>query len=140
MSFIEESVLIGNMEVLKFGKIKINGQEFDLLNQPLSNEKKHLIYIYKKINNHMKITSPRGSEFYEWILEDDKLYLTGVYFDKSKNANLIGKIFHEEKIEATWLNSSIKILMNTTKSDVNKKKNIFILEFKHGLCVSKPTI
>ena len=129
MSFIEESVVIGNMEVLKFGKIKINGQDFDLLSQPLSNEKKHLIYIYKKINNLMKITEPRGNEFYEWVLENNKLYLTGIYFNKSKNVNFIKKIFNEEKIQANWLNGKIKIY----------KDKIFALEFKQGHCVSKLT-
>lgn len=123
------------MKLVKFGKITIGDQRFDLLTQPLTREKKDWIYLYKKIHRYIKVTTPWGNDFYEWTLEDNKLYLTGIYFQKSKSLNFIAKIFKKERLEANWLNGKVKVLIKKV-GDVGRIGRISTLEFKNGQCVA----
>lgn len=126
---------VRKVRIVSFGKVTIDDQRFDLLTQPLNEEKKERISVYKKINNYIKVLTPMGNDFYEWKFENDKLYLEGIFFQPSKKLNFMEKIFDAEKLEASWINGKVKVLVEN--EDLDTERMILTLVFKDGICVSK---
>lgn len=127
-----------------FGQIIIDGKNYDLLSQPLVHQHHIIIQKFKKDHNCGLSTAPWQHNRYYWILEEDKLYLTEVHFVFCKdNSNLIEKIFGVSKLEASWANKELKILINEgPEYEISDNRNmmkrkVMILGFKNGIVSSK---
>lgn len=120
-----------------FGTITCKNNQYDLLTQPLSEEQFKKIDTYKKANDCGISSAPWQTNKYHWNIEDNKLYLTEVYFDLCPDkSNLIQKIFKEEKVFAKWLNKSIKLLVSKKDIDENyREREVLILDFNNGMLV-----
>lgn len=136
MSSPSKIASVRKVRIICFGKVTMEKQRFDLITQPLNEESKDKISIYKKINNYIKVLTPMGNDFYEWQFENNKLYLAGIYFQPSKKLNFLEKIFKTEKLEASWLNGRVKVLVEN-KEDLENERKILTLTFENGICVSK---
>jgi hypothetical protein len=123
-----------------FGTIIYKNNKYDLLTNPLSKNEYQKITKYKKENNCTIIMSPTGWNIFEWLIYDDKLYLTSVKFRQCKNKiNAIDEIFHTKKLFASWIDDKIKLLISKKElgKDEQKKmiieREILIIDFQNGI-------
>jgi hydroxymethylpyrimidine pyrophosphatase-like HAD family hydrolase len=127
-----------------FGTIIYKNNKYDLLTNPLSKNEHQKINKYKKENNCVVIMSPTGGNVFEWLINDDKLYLISVKFKQNMNytTNVIDEIFHTKKLLASWVNNEIKMITSKKElgTDAQKKmiieREILIMDFKNGILVN----
>jgi len=127
-----------------FGTIIYKNNKYDLLTNPLSKNEHQKINKYKKENNCAIIMSPTGGNIFEWLIDDDKLYLISVKFKQHINytINVIDEIFYTKKLLASWVNSEIKMITSKKElgTDVQKKmrieREILIIDFQDGILVN----
>jgi hydroxymethylpyrimidine pyrophosphatase-like HAD family hydrolase len=127
-----------------FGTIIYKNNKYDLLTNPLSKNEYQKINKYKKENNCMVIMSPTGGNIFEWLIDDDKLYLISAKFRQHINytINVIDEIFHTKKLFASWWNDKIKLIISKKElgRDEQKKmiieREILIMDFKNGILVN----
>jgi len=127
-----------------FGTIIYKNNKYDLLTNPLSKNEYQKINKYKKENNCAIIMSPTGGNIFEWLIDDDKLYLISVKFMQHINytINVIDEIFHTKKLFVSWRNSKIKLIISKKElgRDAQKKmlieREILIMDFQNGMLVN----
>jgi len=127
-----------------FGTIIYKKNKYDLLTNPLSKNEHQKINKYKKENNCTIIMSPTDGNIFEWLIDDDKLYLISVKFKQHTDytTNVIDKIFHTKKLLASWINSEIKLIASKKElgRDAQKKmiieREILIMDFQNGILVN----
>jgi hydroxymethylpyrimidine pyrophosphatase-like HAD family hydrolase len=127
-----------------FGTIIYKNNKYDLLTNPLSKNEYQRINKYKKENNCLVIMSPTGGNIFEWLIDDDKLYLISVKFKQHTDytVNVIYEIFHTKKLFASWVNSEIKLI--TSKKELGRdeekkmiiEREILIMDFQDGILVN----
>jgi hypothetical protein len=114
------------------------------LTNPLSKNEHQKINKYKKENNCAIIMSPIGGNIFEWLIDDDKLYLISVKFKQHINytTNVIDNIFHTKKLLASCVNNEIKLIISKKElgADAQKKmtieREILIMDFQNGILVN----
>jgi hypothetical protein len=127
-----------------FGTIIYKNNKYDLLTNLLSKNEHQKINKYKKENNCAVVMSPTGGNIFEWLIDDDKLYLISVKFKQHINytINVIDDIFHTKKLFASWVNSEIKLITSKKElgTDTQKKmiieREILIMDFQNGILVN----
>ena len=88
--------------------------------------------------------SPTGGNIFEWLIDNDKLYLISVKFKQHINytVNVIDEIFHTKKLFASWVNSKIKLIISKKElgRDEQKKmiieREILIMDLQDGILVN----
>lgn len=122
-----------------FGFIKYKNQEYDLLNQPMDDFHLKVIAQYKKENGCGFSTAPWNTNRFEWIIEENRLYLKSIKLKLCKKSeNLIYDIFKTDRLYAFWLNKDIKLFVSKRELDTIRKgkilteRKILILSFKNG--------
>ena len=122
------------------GTIIYRNNKYDLLTNPLSKNEHKKIDKYKKENNCAIIMSPTGGNIFEWLIDDDKLYLISVMFRQCENKiNVIDEIFHTKMLFASWINDKIKLSISKKElgRDAQKKmlteREVLIIDFQNGI-------
>lgn len=123
-----------------FGQITYKNKQYDLLNQPLGEVQADKLYKYKKKNNCGMSSAPWIVNKFEWIIKDDKLYLSSIKCKMCKNKeNLISDIFDTNELFASWVDKDIRLLVSKKELGMNEQKRMMIeiefliLNFKNGL-------
>lgn len=126
-----------------WGQIEYNNRKYDLLDRPLSNEIWDKINLYKKENNCGTSSASWSSNKFEWIIEDNKLFISSLKFRFCKNKNnLIPMIFKVEKLYASWVNENIRLVLSKKELDFNQcneiqiEREILLLSFKNGILLT----
>jgi hypothetical protein len=126
-----------------FGTIIYKNNKYDLLTNLLSKNEHQKINKYKKENNCTIVMSPNSGNIFEWLIDDNKLYLISIKFRQCKNkTNAIDKIFHTKKLLASWVNSKIKLITSKKELGRNEQKKmiiereILIMDFQNGVLVN----
>lgn len=122
-----------------FGKIQYKNKKYDLLNQPIGKAQSDKINQYKKDNDCGISSAPWSVNKFDWIIKDDKLYLSSIKCKLCKNKeNLINNIFNTNELFASWVNKDIKLLVSKKELGNNKQgrmmieREVLILEFENG--------
>jgi hypothetical protein len=130
-----------------FGTIFYKDNKYDLLTNPLSEKKYQKLNKYKKENNCGMSTASWNVNNFEWIIDNNKLYLIDIKLKLCKNQdNLINEIFKTSKLFANWLNDDIKLLISkkeiepSKSSKVKMQRDIFVLNFNNGLLIDSNKI
>lgn len=121
-----------------FGTIEFQNNTYDLLSQPLSDEQFEKINQYKKDNNFGISSAPWSVNKYEWVVEDNKLYLIDVRFKLCEDkSNHIQNIFDTDKLFASWVNRELKLLVSKEDIDDKRaKREVLILDVQQGILKS----
>ena len=125
-----------------FGTIIYKDKQYDLLTNPLDKILYQKITQYKKDNDCGISTAPWNNNKFQWIVEDDKLYLVSIKFKLCQNENnLISEIFDTKKLFASYFNDDIKLLVSKKEleqiknSKVKMQRDILILKFSNGILI-----
>ncbi len=125
-----------------FGTIIYKDKKYDLLANPLDKILYQKITQYKKDNDCSISTAPWNNNRFQWIIEDDKLYLVSIKFKLCQNKNnLISEIFDTKKLFASWLTDDIKLLISKKEIEhmnndkVKMQRDILILKFSNGILI-----
>lgn len=123
-----------------FGKIQYKNKEYDLLNQPIGKIQSDILNQYKKENNCGISSAPWSVNKFEWIIKDDKLYLSSIKCRLCENQeNLISDIFDTNELFASWVNKEIKLLVSKKELGLNKQqkmmieREVIVLNFENGI-------
>jgi len=123
-----------------YGTIIYDNKKYELLNNPLNESLYHKIIQYKDDNNCGISTAPWSVNNFEWLIEDNKIYLISVKLKLcEKKGNIIFDIFNTNKLFASWLNDKIKLLISKKKIETMKngkikmQRDILILKFSEGI-------
>lgn len=125
-----------------FGTIEFQNNTYDLLSQPLSDEQFEKINQYKKDNNFGISSAPWSVNKYEWVVEDNKLYLIDVRFKLCEDkSNHIQNIFDTDKLFASWVNRELKLLVSKEDIDDKRaKREVINLDVQFGVMKNYETI
>ena len=125
-----------------FGTIIYKDKKYDILNNPLEKTLYQKITQYKKDNDCVISTAPWNNNKFQWIIEDDELYLVSIKFKLCQNKNnLISEIFNIKKLFASWLNDDVKLLISKKEIEhinngkVKVQRDILILKFSNGILI-----
>ena len=123
-----------------FGKIQYKNKKYDLLNQPIGKVQSDKLNQYKKDNNCGISSAPWSVNKFEWIIKDDKLYLSSIKCKLCKNKeNIIKNIFGTDELFASWVNKDIELLVSKKELGNNKQgrmmieREVLVLNFENGL-------
>lgn len=112
-----------------FSKLTFEDKEYSSFSNPLSDEIREKIQIYKKTKNLPYSSAPWVFNKYRWIVEDGKLYLNYIHLLDDDKDNCIKEIVGNVKIFASWVNEDVKLLLS--KQDIEKIRDNFTeLELK----------
>ena len=125
-----------------FGIIIYKDKQYDLLTNPLDETLYQKITKYKKDNDCSISTAPWNNNKFQWIVEDNKLYLVSIKFKLCQNENnLISEIFDTKKLFASWHNNDVKLLISKKEMEhikngkVKIQRDILILKFSNGILI-----
>lgn len=126
-----------------WGQIDYNNKKYDLLDRPLSNEIWDKINLYKKENMCGVSSASWSSNKFEWIIEDNNLYISSLKCRLCKNKdNLIPAIFKVDKLQALWVNEDMRLVLSKNELGLNNKgkmiieRELLVLAFKKGILIS----
>jgi hypothetical protein len=126
-----------------FGIINYKNKQYDLLTNPLDDIIREKINIYKNKNKCGISTAPWSSNKFEWIVENNKLFLISIKLKLCENQdNLINNIFNTNKLFASYLNDSIKLLVSKKEMKVmhnlkiKMQRDVIILKFNDGKLIN----
>jgi len=122
-----------------FGKIQYENKQYDLLSQPIDKVQSDKLKQYKKENNCGISLAPWSVNKFEWIIKDDKIYLSSIKCKLCKNKeNLISNIFDTNELFASWVDKDIRLLVskkelgNNNQGRMMIEREVLILEFENG--------
>lgn len=92
------------------GKIEFDGQIYDLLSYPLTQDLADRIHSARREHGCNFKTTTWGQEGLGWRCDGQRLWLTAIWCNHDKEPqNLVRKIFGKEEVLAVWLDGDISL-------------------------------